>query len=144
MATLNTILKIQLMSCFIWHLMAWCGNLSSHHGFWPETLQWQGGFSHWVRRRLIVIFPLWDLSEWNQTLTQATSAPETLSVSNYITPNKPASQLQPENPSPLPSPYNMQPVCQTPLWNCVFLVPGDQIALLSGRPGNTLLRGLSK
>lgn len=87
---------------------------------------------------------LWDLNESNRALTQATSVPGTLWISNYIAPNKPASRLPPKNSYPLPSPNNMQPVCQKLFWNCVFQISNDQIALLSGRPEDIVLRRLSK
>lgn len=94
-----------------------------------------GGWRHQVRRRLLFSWSIRNLNESNRALTKATSVPGTLWVSNYIAPNKPASRLPPKkNSYPLPSPNNMLPVCQKPLWNCVFQISSDQIALLSGRP----------
>lgn len=44
----------------------------------------------------------------------------------------------------LPSPNNMQHVCQKPLWNCVFQISNDQTVLLSRTLEDIVSRYLSK
>lgn len=87
---------------------------------------------------------LWDLNESKSTLRQPTSVVETLWISDYVTPSKPAKRLPPKNCGPLPSPNNMQPGCQKSPWNCVFQISNDHTMLLSGRYEDIVLHCLSK
>lgn len=127
-----------------YHGKRWC-NLSTYQRFWPETLWWQEGKATSKEEDVFFSVGIYGIS-MNQTELRQKLHRFSRHFGYQITSlliNLPGGCHQKTLIHYL-HPTVCSAVAKMPLWNCLFLISNDQIALLSGRPGDIMFNRLSK